>query len=482
MKFFRTMLIFLLAGCAGLQAQTFADFLARVNAAPLSGRQAIVDSFMNAAPAFPFIEQDTLCHFIYQGNVNRVNVPGDANGWDINGFPMTHIDGTNFWYHREVFESDARLDYKFVLNGSNWILDPLNPNTILGGFGPNSELRMPAYLMPPEIEFYNNIPHGTLVDTSFYSVHLGNARTIRVYLPPGYTTSTDSLPMMLFHDGLEYLSLANSRNVLDYLIDRGSIRPIIGVFIPPVNRTAEYTGNLQGAFTEFIVDEVMPWLSGRFRISGDPHDRATIGSSAGGNISLWLGMTHPEIFGNVAAQSSYIQPSIFDGFQNGPLLDLQIYLNLGTYDLPVLIPLVHDFVPILQGRGYVFQFQEFHEGHSWGLWRAHIDDALEMFFPASPTAVDPVTRVGPSGFHLSQNFPNPFNPSTTVAFFLRRRMVISLKIYDTLGREVAVLVRGPMAAGEHRVIFQADHLAGGNYLLNLQAEGGSQSRLITLLK
>ncbi|RMG41222.1 MAG: hypothetical protein D6732_02700, partial [Methanobacteriota archaeon] len=329
-------------------AQTFDDFINQLNSTPENERQALVDSFMNSVSQFPYLEQDTLCHFIYQGNANSVTVPGDANNWDPNASPMTHIGGTNFWYRTDVFESDARLDYKFVLNGSNWILDPLNPHTILGGFGPNSELRMPDYVMPPEIDYYPNIPHGSFLDTTFYSTHLGNSRTIRVYLPPGYYSTSDSFAVLVVHDGLEYITLANSDNVLDYLIDQNLIEPVIGVFVPPVNRNEEYIGNLQDEFTAFITDELIPWVDGRFRAKADPHYRATMGSSAGGNISLWLGLTHPEVFGNVAAQSSYIQSSIFDGFQNGPTLDLQIYMNLGTYDLPIIIQLVQSFIPILQ--------------------------------------------------------------------------------------------------------------------------------------
>jgi len=178
-------LVVFAASAVSARAQTFQDFLNRVNSAPDSLRGAIVDSFMNAAGSFPYIEGDTLTHFIYRGTTNSVTVPGDANNWNPAMFAMTQISATDFWYFSHEFEADARLDYKFVLNSANWILDPLNPYTCMGGFGPNSELRMPQYVMPPEIGEYPQIPHGTLRDTLFYSTNLHNSRTVRVYMPAG---------------------------------------------------------------------------------------------------------------------------------------------------------------------------------------------------------------------------------------------------------------------------------------------------------
>ncbi|UCE19037.1 MAG: hypothetical protein JSV84_01445 [Gemmatimonadota bacterium] len=378
--------LFLLPAIVSLgNAQQFQEFLSRVNSAPDSLKPAIVDSFMEAVEGFPLIEHDMFAHFIYRGNANRVNVPGDANSWDPSAYPMTRVEGTDLWYMKQTFESDARLDYKFVLNGSAWILDPLNPHRVSGGFGPNSELRMPDYVPAPEIEYYPDIPHGALWDTTFFSPQLGNSRRIRIYTPPGYETSSDSFGTILFHDGLEYVSLANTDNVLDYLIWHNWIQPVIAVFVPPVNRTPEYAGNQKDEFTAFIVDEIIPWVDSKYRTIQDPAYRSTLGASNGGNIALWLGLQHPEVFGNIAAQSSNVETSISSGFQNSPTLDVKFYLDLGTYDIQLLIPLVRGFKEILESKGYTFEYYEFHEGHSWGNWRAHIDNTLEFFFPADTT-------------------------------------------------------------------------------------------------
>ncbi|MFQ5627602.1 MAG: alpha/beta hydrolase-fold protein [bacterium] len=386
---------------------------------------------------------------------------------------MARLSGTNLWYRTQVFEPDARLDYKFVLNGNNWIIDPRNPNKVSGGFGPNSELRMPQYPSAPEIEFYTNIPHGILRDTTFFSVNLGNARNVKIYLPPGYAGSNMHYPIVLFHDGLEYISLANANNAIDYLISEGRIAPIIGVFVPPVNRTDEYAGNLKSNFTAFIVNELLPWVETRYRTKTTPESRAVMGASNGGNISLWLGMQHPEVFGNIAAQSSNIESALSARFQSDPKLNLKLYLDLGTYDIPVLIPRVRNFIPILENNNYYYQYLEFHEGHSWGNWRAHIDNALEMFFPVTTSVID--RSVKPGIFTLVSNYPNPFHPNTTITYDLFRQARVSISVFNILGQKLRTLVVGDFSAGEHLATWDGRDARGqllpnGIYLFHVQID------------
>jgi len=474
-------LIVLLAFVLSATAQTFQDFLSRINSAPDSLRGAIVDSFMNAAGSFPYIEGDTLTHFIYRGAGSSITVPGDANNWSTSAFVMTRISATDFWYYTHEFEPDARLDYKFFLNGSSWILDPLNPYTCVGGFGPNSELRMPQYVMPPEIAEYPQIPHGTLRDTLFYSANLHNSRTVKVYTPAGYELSSQSYPVILVHDGLEYVTLAKMDNVLDYLIAHERIRPMIAVFVPPVNRTREYAGDLMDEFTAFIVEELFAWVDARYRTLTDAPNRATLGASNGGNISLWLGVEHSEVFGNIAAQSSNVISSISNRLQNDPQLALRFYLDLGTYDIPSLIPLVRNLVQILEQHDYEYRYFEYHEGHSWGNWRAHIDNALEMFFPGdSATAVSfsPVPKL----FSLLRSYPNPFNATTTISFALSQPCHVELQVFDVQGRLVATLVDSPMTAGVHEVEFDGRELSSGTYFCRLTSGMEMFTHKMMLLK
>jgi len=333
---------------------------------------------MNANPVLPYLENDTTVFFIYQGNVRKPEIAGDLTGWTPS-LQMTGIEGTNLFYRTLHFETDARIEYKFVIDG-NWILDPKNPHSFTGGTGKNSEVKMPAYIVSSEISWYSVIPHGIIRDTSFYSNNLNNTRPVKIYLPPGYSLQKQ-YPVIVFHDGIEYVTLANIRNILDYLIAHHEIEPVIGVFVPPVDRENEYSGSEKDAYTTFIVKELMPVIDRKFSTSRDPRKRATFGISAGGNIALFLGMKHPEAFGKVAAQSSSVETEISERFKNSAKMNLEFYLDLGEYDLPVLIPMVNNFVRILQNKNYVCQFKIWHEGHSWGNWESHMGLALRQFFP-----------------------------------------------------------------------------------------------------
>ncbi|KAB2921056.1 MAG: T9SS type A sorting domain-containing protein, partial [Bacteroidetes bacterium] len=87
----------------------------------------------------------------------------------------------------------------------------------------------------------------------------------------------------------------------------------------------------------------------------------------------------------------------------------------------------------------------------------------------SITGVRPADEPLPATFALAQNFPNPFNPSTTIRFALPQATEVSLKVYNLLGQEVAVLVQGPKAAGVHAVTFNGAGLASGVYIYRIQA-------------
>ena len=88
-------------------------------------------------------------------------------------------------------------------------------------------------------------------------------------------------------------------------------------------------------------------------------------------------------------------------------------------------------------------------------------------------------RKPPSEFTLEQNFPNPFNPTTIIWYWLPSAGPVSLRVYDALGREVAVLVTAVQAPGEHHVNFDASALPSGVYLARLT--GGAQTKIIKLV-
>ena len=363
-------------------AQGFNHFIDRINGLPTGERQAVADSFIKACHQFPLIENDTLAHFVYTEAAVSVSMAGDATRWNpAEAFSL--VEGTNFRYLTKKYEADARLDYKLVIDGNKWILDPRNPKTCQGGFGPNSELRMGGNTRPPEVLYYPGIPHGTMIDTSFHSKILNNTRPVRIYLPSSYKNTGVEYPVILFHDGPEYISLAAANNVLDYLIANHMMRPVVAIFVPPTDRQPEYAGTKIDLFTSFITTELMPFFDKRYKLSKDPLKRATLGASDGGNIALYLGVKNPLCFGRIAAQSSDVIPAITSLLQTTSKLDLDFYLDIGTYDLSMLIPMVRKLSSLLKKKGYSHSFHEIHEGHSWGNWKEHLRFPLIQFFPYS---------------------------------------------------------------------------------------------------
>lgn len=88
----------------------------------------------------------------------------------------------------------------------------------------------------------------------------------------------------------------------------------------------------------------------------------------------------------------------------------------------------------------------------------------------------------PDAFRLAPNYPNPFNPETTIGFTVPQQVQVRLVVYDLLGREVAVLVDGVRPAGTHTVRFDASMLPSGVYLYRMQSGSFSQTHTMVLLR
>jgi enterochelin esterase family protein len=467
-----------LISTGGFGQTPFKDFLARGNRLPNpADKTAVVDSFMRAA-SFPYSEIDPAsptgyaAYFVYRGSASSVTAPGDFNFWDMAADRLQQLPATNFWYLGKNFEPAARLDYKFVLNGSTWILDPHHSKTVLGGFGPNSELAMPLYVQPQEIQFDPAIAHGRIETTTLASSILNNSRTVKIYLPPDYDTSARQPGLIIVHDGLEYISLAFMDRVLDYLHSRKEISAPVAVFIPPVNRSPEYTGSQRELFGRFIVEEVLPYVESRYRVDKNARLRANLGASAGGHISFYLAFKYPNVFGLGAGQSSYISSELQSLAATAQNLSLRFYVDVGTYDLSGFPQTNRNWRNQLLSRGFAVQYAEFHEGHSWGNWRAHNDDVLRFLFPPdSATAVERNEQI-PAIFALQQNSPNPWSVSagegTALIFSLAAPAPVSLKVVNVLGQTIWQQRWPNLNAGKHAVQLRAK-LPPGIYFYQLQA-------------
>ncbi|MBZ0199877.1 MAG: T9SS type A sorting domain-containing protein [Ignavibacteriaceae bacterium] len=91
-------------------------------------------------------------------------------------------------------------------------------------------------------------------------------------------------------------------------------------------------------------------------------------------------------------------------------------------------------------------------------------------------------ELAPVEMMLEQNYPNPFNPTTTISFSLPHKENVSLKVFNTMGEEVASLSNGSMEAGSHNINFNSHNLASGLYFYTLTAGNKTQSKKMLLLK
>ncbi len=127
----------------------------------------------------------------------------------------------------------------------------------------------------------------------------------------------------------------------------------------------------------------------------------------------------------------------------------------------------------------------FYDGSS-GILYVKVGTSADSSYLISVDSVE-VTGVrknpaGPSGYELNQNYPNPFNPSTAIHYRLAAKGLVTLKVYDVLGREVATLVRREESAGEHTAVFDGSGMSSGVYFYTLTAGKFQVTREMVLLK
>ena len=98
------------------------------------------------------------------------------------------------------------------------------------------------------------------------------------------------------------------------------------------------------------------------------------------------------------------------------------------------------------------------------------------------TATDEDRSGIPTSYALHGNYPNPFNPTTTIQIDLPETAIVTLAVYDVLGQEVLRLESGTVSAGRHRYTVDASRLPSGVYLYRLETPAFTQSRRMMLLK
>ena len=111
------------------------------------------------------------------------------------------------------------------------------------------------------------------------------------------------------------------------------------------------------------------------------------------------------------------------------------------------------------------------------------DIGADEFDGSAPSSVEGVGDITfPTAYVLNQNYPNPFNPSTTIQYELPKQSFVTMKIFDVLGREVAVLVNEKQGRGTHSIVFNANSLQSGIYFCRLTAGSFSNTKKMLLVK
>ncbi len=98
------------------------------------------------------------------------------------------------------------------------------------------------------------------------------------------------------------------------------------------------------------------------------------------------------------------------------------------------------------------------------------------------SALEKISNSAPNGYSLDQNYPNPFNPSTKISYSIKEEGLVTLKVYDVLGKVVTTLVNENKPAGNYQADFNATQLPSGVYIYTLQVNGFTSSKKMLLMK
>jgi hypothetical protein len=127
---------------------------------------------------------------------------------------------------------------------------------------------------------------------------------------------------------------------------------------------------------------------------------------------------------------------------------------------------------------YVYDFissgNNIYAATSQGVWRRPINELI--------VGVEQNRSEVPTMFSLSQNYPNPFNPTTNISFIIPTKSFVTLKIFDALGREVAMLVNGYLSVGSYTKQWNAKSASSGIYYYSLVAGSYKETKKLVLLR
>jgi enterochelin esterase family protein len=347
-----------------------------------------VDAFVRGQE-FPLAEPGVLT-FAWRGEAEHVHLVRFIHGGG-NRLPFARLDGTDLWLLRVPVEDGGRFEYKLGIGrggGEELVLDPLNPERAGDPFGENSVAGTLGYERP-EWSLPRGAPAGRIETVAVESPSFGEARDVGVYLPAGHDPER-VYPLVIVHDGGDFVAYADLPLVLDNLIDEGAIPPVIAALVQTRDRLGEYSGSR--AHARFLVQELLPALGARWRIAGEPGARVLLGASLGAVASLSTAFRFPGVFGGLVLKSGSF---IFDerklerrphpifhriarlvrALRRGPGLEgTRAFVSTG--ELEGLADENRTLAEFLRERGADVLFKSAWDGHHWHNWRDQLRDGL----------------------------------------------------------------------------------------------------------
>jgi enterochelin esterase-like enzyme len=335
--------------------------------------------------------------FLWRGEADEVMVRHRVVGL-ADPLRLRRIKDTDLWYTTTDMPEGSRVEYQFeVVRGDHresYVNDPLNPKLAHGPFGASSVCAATGYVVPDWTLPDPEARPGEIVEHSLTSKALRRQVSFSVYLPARFRRVI-RYPLLVVHDGNDYLDYAAAKTVLDNLIHRNEVAAMIVAFIPPGNRLVEYANHAPHA--RFVARELVPHLTETYPLVDTPDGRTLMGSSFGGIASLSTAVRYPGQFGSLFLESaSLVFTDIGLDHGGGPAFDPvvkfvngfrarpkrvveQIYMTCGMYE-PLITP-NRSMVSTFRETGMDVRYAEARDGHNWENWRDRLRDGLTWLHP-----------------------------------------------------------------------------------------------------
>lgn len=251
-----------------------------------------------------------------------------------------------------------------------------------------------------------NVPEGTIIKyhLSNSKAFPGTERDYWIYVPQQYDPAKPA-SLVIFQDGHQYLfDMMQANIVLDNLIHKNEIPVIIGLFINPGdkgpgmpiyggtgNRSFEYD-SVNGLYSQFLIEEMLPEVTGRYNIADDPKERVLVGISSGAVCAFSAAWHQPDVFGKVVCHcGSFVNLRGADKFpdliRKMPAKPIRVFLQSGKKDLNIIFGSWalknKEMAAALKYSGYDYKFVFGRGGHSLKHGASIFPDTLRWLWKPS---------------------------------------------------------------------------------------------------